>query len=101
MGAMLGDFEELMLLAAIRLGDGATGMGIQRIINAARRESLETQGAVYRTLARMESKGWVTVRESTERRKGKPVRYITVTETGLAALQEIRRIRQEVAGSSE
>ena len=61
MSSSLGEFEQLVLLALMRLGDGAYGASIEREIEerASRPVSL---AAVYTTLMRMEQKGFVESR---------------------------------------
>ena len=60
-GDFLGEFEQLVLLALLRLGDEAYGMTVRREIEerAARDVSI---GAVYATLDRLEEKGLVKSR---------------------------------------
>lgn len=87
----LGEFEQMLLLAALRLGDEAYG--------AAMSEELETQvgrrvsrGAIYVTLDRLEAKGLLSSRMSAPRaeRGGRPRRLIAVTPEGIRALRESR-----------
>jgi DNA-binding PadR family transcriptional regulator len=87
-GDYLGDFEQLVMLALIRLGEGAYGMTVRRESEdrAGRRVSL---GAIYATLDRLESKGLVTSflgRPGRERR-GRAKRYFKVRAPGLRALR--------------
>lgn len=81
---MLGEFEYLLLTAAARLGEDAYGISIRREIEAAtgRRCSI---GALYTTLDRLESKGYVKtwMGEATPQRGGRPKRMIRVTAKGL------------------
>ncbi len=58
-GNNLGEFEQLVILALLRLGEGAYGMTVRREIEerADRRVSL---GAIYATLDRLESKGLIS-----------------------------------------
>jgi DNA-binding PadR family transcriptional regulator len=53
-----GAFEQLVLLALLRLGDAAYGMTVRREI-AARTGRDVSLGAVYATLDRLERKGWI------------------------------------------
>ena len=84
----LGEFEQLVLLALMRLGDGAYGMTVRREI-ADRTGREVTIGAVYVTLDRMERKALVRSRlgEPTEVRGGRAKRCFTITAPGLAALE--------------
>ena len=58
-GKYLGDFEQLVILAVMRLGEGAYGMTVRREIedHSGRQVSL---GAIYATLDRLEDKGFVS-----------------------------------------
>jgi PadR family transcriptional regulator PadR len=91
-GDSLGDFEHLVLLALIRLGDGAYGLSVRQEI-AERAEREVAIGAVYATLERLENKGLVKSRqgEASEERGGRPRRYFTLTAGGNAALEKTHR----------
>ncbi|MEQ8331235.1 MAG: helix-turn-helix transcriptional regulator [Longimicrobiales bacterium] len=88
---ILGEFEHLVLLAILALGDRAYGVSIADTI-AERTGQEVAQAAVYLTLRRLEEKGWVEGRvgEPTEDRGGRPRKYMTVTEEGRARLTEAR-----------
>ena len=87
-GAYLGDFEQLVLLALLRLGDRAYGMTVRAELEetADRRVSL---GAIYATLDRLESKGLVTsfLGESGPERRGRAKRFFKVRAPGVRALR--------------
>ena len=87
-GEYLGDFEQLVLLAVLRLGDGAYGMAVRREIeaNSERRVSL---GAIYATLDRLEEKGLVSsaLGQTTRERRGRAKRFFKVQAPGVRALQ--------------
>src|SRR5207249_6927401 len=55
----LGEFEQIVLLAILRLGDNAYGVTIGSEITACTRRE-PTPGALYTTLDRLEDKGLVT-----------------------------------------
>ena len=57
-GAVVGEFEQLVLIALLRLGNGAFGAAIHREI-VARAGRDVTPGAVYVTLDRLEAKRMV------------------------------------------
>ncbi len=85
----LGDFEQVMLLAILRLKEkGAYGVSIRKEISE-RTERSPTPGAIYTTLDRLESKDLVksSVGEATPERGGRAKRYYRVTGHGLDALQ--------------
>jgi DNA-binding PadR family transcriptional regulator len=86
MGHGLGELEQLVLLAILRLGDDAYGITVQREIAEARRVSL---GAVYSTLSRLEEKGFVSTRAgaSTPTRGGRRKKLYSVRASGREALR--------------
>jgi len=102
-GKYLGDFEQLVMLAVMRLGDGAYGMTVRREIekNAERSVSL---GAIYATLDRLEEKGFVASRlgDSGSERRGRAKRFFNVRAPGVRALQNalasLDRMRRGVKG---
>jgi len=87
-GKYLGDFEQLVILAVMRLGAGAYGMTVRREIeaNSGRDVSL---GAIYATLDRLEDKGFVSsaLGETTPGRRGRAKRFFKVQASGVHALQ--------------
>ncbi len=87
----LGDLEQMLLLAALRLGDDAYGTRIMEELRSAvgRRVS---RGSVYVTLDRMEEKGWIESSMSGPRpeRGGRPRRVVRVTAEGVAELRKSR-----------
>ena len=86
----LGEFEQVVLLAVARLGDDAYGMRIRLEIEerASRAASI---GAVYATLDRLESKGYVRARD--EDSGGRARRFFGLTPEGLAALESARDLQ--------
>ena len=102
-GDNLGDFEQLVLLALMRLGDGAYGMTVRRELEeiADRRVSL---GAIYATLDRLESKGLVVshLGASGLERRGRAKRFFKVEPAGVqalrTALESLDRMRNGVDG---
>lgn len=90
----LGEFEQLVLLAVLRLGDGAYGTPICREIEERTGRGV-ARGAVYITLDRMEKKGFLKSRfaDSTPERGGRARRYYKLQKAGLVALRDsIERI---------
>jgi PadR family transcriptional regulator PadR len=83
----LGEFEQIVLLAVLRLGDEAYGVTILAEI-AAKTGRNPAPGALYTTLHRMESKGLVTSRDGspTPERGGRAKRFVSVTREGRNAL---------------
>jgi len=93
-GERLGEFEEMVLLATMSLGDEAYGAAIQQHLeDVAGRPA--TIGAVYSALDRLERKGYLTswVGGATEERGGRRKRFFEVTEAGEEALDAARPAR--------
>jgi len=87
----LGEFEQLALLAVMRLGDDAYGARIQEELDAIAGRSASIS-SIYITLTRLETKGFVTSELGSpgEQRGGRPRRYFGLEPAGLAALREAR-----------
>ena len=88
----LGEFELLVMLAIVRLRDGAYGVPIARMIEEETgREA--AMGSVYATLERLEEKGFVSSRlgDATPERGGKAKRYFFPTGQGIARIRETRQ----------
>ena len=94
---VLGEFEQVVLLAVLRLGDAAYGVPIRQEI-AACTDREPAPGALYTTLERLEQKGLVTSRfaDPTPERGGRAKRYFTVTATGLKAVARAQRSYQRL-----
>ena len=85
----LGEFEQVVLLAILRLQEeGAYGVSIRGEI-AALTERNPTPGAIYTTLDRLEGKDFVTssVGEATKERGGRAKRYYRISAKGLSSLK--------------
>ena len=83
----LGEFEQLILLAILRLRDDAYGVSIRAEL-ADRTGRNVAPGALYTALDRLESKGLITSRMSdpTPQRGGSAKRHVSVTAAGIEAL---------------
>lgn len=85
-GEFLGEFEQIVLLAVLRLGEDAYGVPIRAEIEkcTGRDPSL---GAVYVTLSRLEAKGYVesALGEPTAQRGGRAKKYFRATQHGISA----------------
>ena len=88
-GEFLGEFEQLVLIALIRLGDGAYGMAVRREIEARAHRDVSI-GAVYATLDRLEAKGLVRSKrtEASQQRGGRVKKCFNITSAGGRALQK-------------
>jgi len=89
--AYLGELEQIVLLALIRLGDNAYGVPIRQEIERRTKRSLSI-GALYRTLERLEDKGFVSSRtgDPTPERGGRAKRFFRAEALGLRALRRTR-----------
>jgi PadR family transcriptional regulator, regulatory protein PadR len=95
--ASLGEFEQVVLLAILRLGDEAYGVSIRSEIAACTGRDPST-GALYTTLDRLETKALVLSRtgDPTPQRGGRAKRYYIVTKAGLAAVARAQRSYQRL-----
>lgn len=84
----LGELEQLVLLALIRLGEDAYGVTVRREIAVRARRDLSF-GSIYSTLARLEEKGFVRSRigEPTQERGGRRKKHYMISATGRRALR--------------
>jgi DNA-binding PadR family transcriptional regulator len=94
----LGEFEELILFAALRLGDTAYGASIRREIEERTGRSV-TAGSVYTVLDRLESRGLVAsfTGEPTPERGGRRKKYYRIERTGAELLQDTYQAQQRMA----
>jgi DNA-binding PadR family transcriptional regulator len=98
----LGEFEQLVLLAALQLREEAYGPGIAAELEEKARRRV-SRGALYATLDRLGTKGFLvwTLDPGTPQRSGHPMRRFQVTEEGLAALREARQAVRELEAGLE
>jgi PadR family transcriptional regulator PadR len=97
---MLGEFEQIVLLAVLGAGPSAYGIPVRDEITRRTRRGVSL-GAIYKTLARLEDKRLVTshVGEPTARRGGRRTRVYVVTATGQCALRaSLESVQQMAAG---
>lgn len=89
----LGEFELMLLLAVIHLGDEAYGVPISRELEKYRGRDVAV-GSVYAALERLEAKGLVTsiLGDPTPERGGKAKRFFRITKEGLRQVHETRRV---------
>src|SRR5262245_50295617 len=95
--AYLGEFEQLLLLAVLRLGHEAYGAAIARELEV-RAGRTVSRGALYTSLDRLEDKGLLRwkIAPGTSLRDGLPRRAYTVTPAGIAALRAARDVLQRM-----
>jgi DNA-binding PadR family transcriptional regulator len=87
----LGEFEQIVLLAILRLGDEAYGVPIRLEIER-RTGRAVTVGALYRTLDRLQDKRYVSsaFSDPTPERGGRSKRYFKLRPLGLKTLRASR-----------
>jgi PadR family transcriptional regulator, regulatory protein PadR len=88
----LGEFEQVVLLAVLRLVDGAYAVPVQEeILRCTGRDV--SRGSIYITLDRLETKGYLKSRlaDPTPERGGRAKRYYTLRPRAVEALRESRR----------
>ena len=88
----LSNFELMVMLAIIRIGDDAYGVSISNEIE----ETTGTEvllGSVYDALARLEEKGLITsaMGEATPERGGRAKRHFRTTSRGLRVVRETQQ----------
>ena len=91
-GEYLGNFELMVLLAVLRLGEDAYGVTIARELEE--QTGLEVViASVYATLERLEERGLVSssLGDSTPERGGRAKRYFCITGAGLREARDARR----------
>jgi PadR family transcriptional regulator, regulatory protein PadR len=97
---VLGEFEQIVLLAILRLKDTAYGVTIRAEITECTGRD-PAPGALYTTLDRLEVKGLLTSRfgDPTPQRGGRAKRYFSVSAAGIRAVVHSQRgYRQLLAG---
>lgn len=100
MPAHLGEFEQLVLLALIRLDGDGYGVSVRDEIAKSTGRATDF-GTVYTTLARLEEKGLVTSRlgDPTPERGGRRKKFFTIATGGRRALaHSLRAIRTMARG---
>ncbi len=92
-GDYLGEFEQIVLLALVRVDEAAYGMRIRREIEerSGRQVSI---GAVYATLDRLAGKGLVRSRNEDTGRRAR--RFFDLTPAGVTALEAARETQSRM-----
>jgi DNA-binding PadR family transcriptional regulator len=83
-----GEFELLVMLAVLRLGSSAYGVTVREELERKTSRTL-TLGTVYKTLGRLEAKGYLGSRtsEPTAKRGGRRKKLYQVTPSGLSIIR--------------
>jgi DNA-binding PadR family transcriptional regulator len=89
----LGEFEQIVLLALLRLGKNAYGVPIRQEIERRAKRAVSI-GALYSTLDRLEAKGYIAswFAEPTSERGGRSKRFFRVEPLGLKAIQRSQQV---------
>ena len=95
---MLGEFEQHVLWAVLRLDENAYGMTIHQEIQE-RAHRVISLGAIYTTLDRLEEKGLISSRvgDPTPERGGRAKKFFKIEGSGAAALKESYEATQRMA----
>jgi PadR family transcriptional regulator PadR len=90
---IIGQFEQAVLLALVRLSKDAYGRAVLNEVQARLKRDVSA-GAVYATLERLEAKGLVssTLAPGTAIRGGRARRYFVPTGAGVRALNEAKSL---------
>lgn len=98
----LGEFEQIVLLAILRLRENAYGVTIRSEISV-RTGRRTTRGALYTTLDRLEDKGLVRSKmgDPTPMRGGRAKRYYAVSAAGIRAIAQAQRAYREMLDGLE
>jgi PadR family transcriptional regulator PadR len=93
----LGSFEEIVLLAILRLGETAYGARVREKVSEVTERSISI-GAIYATVDRLERKGLIKSgrRTATIEGEGKPKRYYSIDALGVQALNDTREARSKL-----
>src|ERR1700687_4314047 len=93
----LGEFEHIVVLALMRLADRAYGVTVRQEIEFRTKREVSI-GAIYATLDRLESKGFVKshLGDPTPERGGRSKRFFKVTAKGVAAVNHTQRALQSM-----
>src|SRR5471032_421917 len=93
----LGEFEHIVVLALLRLEERAYGVTVRQEIELRTRREVSI-GAVYATLDRLETKGYVkSLRgDPTPERGGRSKRFFRVSGKGLEAVNRTQRALQKM-----
>lgn len=97
---VLGEFEQLVLLALMRQGSDGYGVSIAADISERTGRDVSI-GAVYKTLDRLERKGWVVSRvgDPTPERGGRRKKHFRLSGVGQRVLrQSIAALRSMTDG---
>lgn len=92
---LLTKLEELILLSVWKLKDHAYGKTVYKMLCTATGKKLSL-GGIYFPLERLLKKGLIesSAGEATEKRRGHPKKYYTITDEGKSVLLEMRKVNE-------
>jgi DNA-binding PadR family transcriptional regulator len=98
----LGEFEHIIVLALLRLEDRAYGVTVRQEIEFRIKREVSI-GAVYATLDRLETKGYVKSHrgDPTPERGGRSKRFFRVTAKGVTAVKRTQGALQTMSKGLE
>ena len=96
-GTYLGEFQEVVLLSVLILGEEAYGVRIQEELYHEMKRHI-SRGALHTALTRLVDKGFLTSKmgEATSERGGRRKRVYLVTNLGKETLRETRLLREQL-----
>ena len=97
MKGYIGEFEELVLLTIVSLGDQAYGVAIKEDIEK-RSDRRISIGALHSTITRVEEKGLIKswLGDPTQERGGRRKRFFEITQQGKVSLHHVKDLRDEL-----
>jgi PadR family transcriptional regulator PadR len=100
--ALIGEFEQLVLMSLLRLGNGAYGASIRRDIQERTTREVSV-GTVYMTLARLEEKGMICsyTGNPSPHRGGRRRKHYLMDSAGQRALGRAYRTHKAMAEGIE
>jgi DNA-binding PadR family transcriptional regulator len=98
MDTRLGEFEQLLMFALLRLGDDAYGVTLRREIENRTNRSVSA-GAVFTAMERLEARGFVSsyIGDPTPQRGGKRKKHYRLEPAGARALNRTYESLNEMA----
>jgi PadR family transcriptional regulator, regulatory protein PadR len=91
----LGSFEELVLLAIVRLNDEANAATVRQAVSEVRGRK-SSMGAIYLTVDRLERKGLIRSHQGSSSGSGKTKRQFSITTIGIRALNDCKEMRDSL-----
>ena len=89
--------DELIILSILRLGKKASLVNLRELLNTHTQKKWSI-GNVFVSLERLENLGYINTRlgEPTAKRGGKAVKHYTVSNAGMQALKETKRMQDNM-----